>query len=421
MSRRVALALAAAIVALHLAVRIPLLGLPIWVDEPVGVLCATQPPREAWRITHDTYSPPLHPLMMSLWGEALRLLGWRSTLPREGVEWSARFADRSFVVTIPIEGEEPHRGTLGASELERWQIPPLWLLRLPTLLMSMITLVGAMAFTRWVTASAGMALCVGAMLALSPAVARWDATVRYYSILGPPTLGAAAALWGIASCASLRARWWLLPALSLAVALVLLTHHIGAFSLPFLGLWLMFVCGRIHWRRTLAGGLAMLAGLALFLLIWGPSLREQWTGSGLIAPGGAPQRDWLNSFPLQPALPQRVLLGLDGQTGTWDLFPPWWIWTLITALLIATLGYVLRLVQRRATRLDALLLLWLFGAPAFAVLLNTLKPNTGGWAWRQYTSAAPAAALLFTLGFEALRRWGRSGSGEEPPVELKRA
>jgi uncharacterized membrane protein len=419
MSLRVALALAAAIVALHLAVRIPLLGQPIWVDEPVGVLCATQPPREAWRIAHDTYSPPLHPLMMSVWGEALRLLGWRSTLPREGVEWSARFADRSFEITIPIEGDEPYRGTLGTAELERWQIPPLWLLRLPTLLMSVITLVGAMAFTRWVTGSTGMALGVGALMALSPAVARWDATVRYYAILSPPTLGAVAALWGIASCERPLARWWLFPALSLAVALVLLTHHIGAFSLPFLGLWLMLVCGRARWRRTLAGGLAMVAGLALFLLIWGEGLRGQWAGSGIIDPRTAPQRDWLNSFPLQPALPQRVLLGLDGQTGTWDLFPAWGVWALITALLIATLGYILRLVQRRGTRLDALLLLWLFGAPAFAVALNSLKPNTGGWAWRQYTSAAPAAALLFMLGFEALRRWGRSRIAEESLNELE--
>jgi hypothetical protein len=345
---------------------------------------------------------------MSLWGEGLRLVGWESTIPREGVGWWARNPDRSFEAIIPGAGDaEPFRGAFGAAEFQRWHLPPLWSLRLTSLLLSVVLLLAAVSFAEKATGSERLALCVGVLLAVSPAVARWDTVVRYLSPVSLPVLGMAAALWGIACARSLRVRWWLLPALTGVTALALLMHHIAAFFAPPLGVWLLLVCGRARWRRTVAAGAAMFGGLGIFLLVWGSGLREQWAGSGLITPSTRPRMDWLNLFPLQPALPHRVLLGLDGQTGVFDLFPAWWIWGLLVVLFVCTVGYLLRLTgwsvdspAQRAGRLDGLILLWLFGPPALVVAVNLWRPNTGGMAWRQYMAAAPAAALLFALGLE---------------------
>ena len=128
-----------------------------------------------------------------------------------------------------------------------------------------------------------------------------------------------------------------------------------------------------------------------------PLPRQKW----------APLRVQPQAQEFQPVLPHRVLLGLDGQTGVLDLFPAWWIWGFLVVLLVCTVGYLLRLAgwgvdspARRADRLDGLILLWLFGPPALVVAVNLWRPNTGGLTWRQYTAAAPAAALLFALGLE---------------------
>lgn len=401
-----------AITAIHVAVRIPLLDRDIWVDESVGLLFSTQPPGEAWRLAHDTYSPPLHLMMMSFLGEAARLAGWESTLPREGIEWHARNPDRSFYAVIPLWNGEVFTGGIAAPEMERWHLLPLGVLRLPSLVLSVATLWLAALFARRTTISFGISLAMAALLALAPAVAVWDTTVRYLSPVILPILGMAVLLWEIAAADALRRRWWLLVALAAVTALALLTHYVAAFFAPFVGLWLLLVCGRRRWRRTLGGGAAMLAGLAIFFLVWGSGFREQWGGSGLVNPqaSGHPFQ-WINRFPFQPSLPHRLLVGMDGQTGVFTQFPEWWMFSYLGVLLVATGGYLGRLIKREGTRLDALLALWMFGPALLAVIVEALKPNTAGLAWRQFMGGAPAAALMFALGLAWLvqwRKWPRS-------------
>jgi hypothetical protein len=412
-ARRPWLALLALLVALHLAVRIPLLWAPWWVDEGIGALCATQPLSEIPRLARSDFAPPLHGLLMSLWGEGLGLLGWGSDLPRSGIEWRTGGLGTYNALTIPL----PDGGVLdtrfGPEMWSQWRIPPLWLLRLSTLMISVGLLLGAVALARRMTGSAAQAFAVGLLLAVSPHVARWDTVVRYMTPLSLAVLGVVAALWAIASAGSLRARWWLLPALMVATLAALMTHFMGALSALPPALWLLLVNGRARGRRTLGAAGAMLAALVLFLILWGPSMREQWSHTGpAAAPALASQRGWLNFFPLQPALPERLLVGLDGQSGVETIFPAWWLWGLAGALLIAAGGYLLRLAAREGDRADALILLWLFGPPALAVAIEAVRPNSVGMAWRHYMPEAVPAALLFVRGGDWLwRRLGRA-SGE---------
>lgn len=393
----------AGVVALHLAVRIPLLSAPWWVDEGIGVVCASQPLREIPRLARADFAPPLHGLLMSAWGEAMGLLGLRPDLPRAGIGWRTGGLGTYNVATIPLPEGGAWEGAFGPEAMAQWDFPPLWIYRLPTLLFSLGLLLGAVLFAQRATGSGGVALGVGALLAIAPHAARWDTVVRYMTPLSLAVLGMAAALWGIAGAERLRARPWLLPALALATLAALLIHYMGALFAAALGLWLPLVDGPRRWRRTAAAGAAMASALAVFLLLWAPSLRTQWAMTGPVAEQALGQRrDWLNHFPLQPALPQRLLVGLEGQSGVEALFPPWWPWGLTGLLLIAAAGYLVRLARGGGTRLDTLILLWLFGPALLAVAIEALRPQTVGLAWRHFMPAAPAAALLFVLGAKRL-------------------
>ncbi len=404
-----------ALTVLFFAVRLPLLNAPWWTDESHSAFVASQPLRAVPALMRSDWVPPLHFLYLSAWFNGLHGLGWHSTFPREGVTWFARTTDRTGVATIP----DGHGGTLtlptGVTPdvWQRYHFPPVWAARCSTLLLGFLLFVAVTAFAALAryspshhrTIAPSHALIVALLWAISPAVARWDVVLRYYDLLSLGILGMAACLWAITAAPCLRRSWWLLPALALCTATAMLTHYMTMyFALP-LGLWLLLANGR-RWKRTVAGAAGMLAGLGLFLLCWGGAFREQWTQAGLRAQAiDATERNWLNMVPLQPALPQRLLVGMDGQDYVDTLFPAWWTWGMIALLSIGMIGYLLRLARREGTRLDGLLLLWIFGAPALAFAADAWRPATGALAWRYFSAAAPAAALLFVLGFESLARW----------------
>jgi uncharacterized membrane protein len=242
-----------------------------------------------------------------------------------------------------------------------------------------------------------MALGVGLLLAVSPHVARWDTVVRHYAPQTLAVLGVAASLWGIAAAKCLRARWWLLPALGFATLAALMTHFMAALFMPGLGLWLLLVNGKTHWRRTALAGATMIAALIVFGNLWGPSLREQLTRTGFEDSVAGVR--FIDNFPLQPSLPQRLLASMDGQSMTLAIFPGWWMWGMNALLWIVMVGYLLRLIRSGFDRVDGLLLLWLFGAPAMVLLVNTIRPATAVYTWRHFMAASPAAAILFVRGF----------------------
>jgi hypothetical protein len=90
---------------------------------------------------------------------------------------------------------------------------------------------------------------------------------------------------------------------------------------------------------------------------------------------------------------------MDGQSMTLAIFPGWWMWGMNALLWIVMVGYLLRLIRSGFDRVDGLLLLWLFGAPAMVLLVNTIRPATAVYTWRHFMAASPAAAILFVRGF----------------------
>ncbi len=410
MSRRHWLTLLAAVALIHIAVRVPLLWAPWWVDEGASLIPGTQPPRDAVRLIHADYSPPLYFVMLSLWNAALGALGEESAIaPGRATFTPDPSTFGGFTATIQLRAGpalDPNPG-ITPELCEELRLPPLWAFRLPSLLFSIGVLLGLIGLARAAGVSPAIALGAGLLLAIAPAVARWDTVVRHYSLLSLFTLGLVLAL-----CSFTRERRphpWAPPALILLTAGALLTHHMAVFFISPLTLWMLVVNGRQHWRRTAASAVALIEGLLLFLLLWGSALATQWHSLNTSGNAGPARADtplissWLNGFPLQPALPVRLLVGLDGQSFVQVIFPAWWPWGLTIILLIFAAGYLIRLARGRGTRLDGLLLVWLFAPPALALLVNLWRPHSIPLTWRHFSAAMPAAALLFALGAAELR------------------